>query len=140
MVDTCVPGDVVSVSGIVRVMNCEDGNSSTAQMFYLYIDVNSLTVLSGSGTTSVNNQQGTTTSGTKNSNDLGGRSQPGSDKVGKDCLDLSEKDLAGIKRIQAYPQELKLKLLVNSLCPSIFGHEIVKAGLLLTLFGGFEFA
>ncbi len=27
-------------------------------------------------------------------------------------------------------------LLVASLCPAIFGHELVKAGLLLTLFGG----
>jgi hypothetical protein len=29
-----------------------------------------------------------------------------------------------------------LRLLVNSLCPTIFGHEMVKAGLLLALFGG----
>lgn len=27
-------------------------------------------------------------------------------------------------------------LLVHSLCPTIFGHELVKAGLLLTLLGG----
>lgn len=30
------------------------------------------------------------------------------------------------------------KLLVQSLCPTIFGHEVVKAGLLLALFGGSE--
>ena len=29
-----------------------------------------------------------------------------------------------------------LKLLVGSLCPSIYGHRLVKAGLLLGLFGG----
>ena len=29
-----------------------------------------------------------------------------------------------------------LKLLVASLCPSIYGHRLVKAGLLLGLFGG----
>lgn len=29
-----------------------------------------------------------------------------------------------------------IRLLVNSLCPSIFGHELVKAGLILGLFGG----
>lgn len=35
-------------------------------------------------------------------------------------------------------QENLFKLLVQSLCPTIFGHEIVKAGLLLALFGGSE--
>lgn len=29
-----------------------------------------------------------------------------------------------------------LRTLVNSLCPAIYGHELVKAGLLLGLFGG----
>ena len=29
-----------------------------------------------------------------------------------------------------------LRLLVNSLCPSIFGQEMVKAGLVLCMFGG----
>ena len=30
----------------------------------------------------------------------------------------------------------QLRQLVHSLCPSIFGHELVKAGLLLALLGG----
>ena len=30
-------------------------------------------------------------------------------------------------------------LLVRSICPSIFGHELVKAGLVLTLFGGSDY-
>lgn len=30
----------------------------------------------------------------------------------------------------------QLRQLVQSLCPSIYGHELVKAGLLLALFGG----
>jgi DNA helicase MCM8 len=28
--------------------------------------------------------------------------------------------------------------MVNSICPSIYGHELVKAGLVLSLFGGSE--
>lgn len=30
-------------------------------------------------------------------------------------------------------------LLIKSLCPSIYGHELVKAGLLLALFGGTDY-
>lgn len=38
---------------------------------------------------------------------------------------------------QEIQAELQLfKLLVGSLCPAIYGHELVKAGLLLCLFGG----
>lgn len=37
--------------------------------------------------------------------------------------------------LQGYEGD-QLRLLVHSLCPSIFGHELVKAGLLLSLFGG----
>jgi len=29
-----------------------------------------------------------------------------------------------------------IRLLVHSLCPSIYGHELVKAALLMALFGG----
>lgn len=34
------------------------------------------------------------------------------------------------------PHSFCFDLLVASLCPAIFGHELVKAGLLLTLLGG----
>lgn len=39
-----------------------------------------------------------------------------------------------LQEIQAEPN--LFRLLVGSLCPSIYGHELVKAGLLLCLFGG----
>lgn len=38
------------------------------------------------------------------------------------------------QEIHSEPQ--LFRLLVNSLCPTIYGHEMVKAGLLLGLFGG----
>ena len=38
-------------------------------------------------------------------------------------------------RLQEY-QGQQLKQLVHALCPAIYGHELVKAGVLLSLFGG----
>lgn len=48
--------------------------------------------------------------------------------------DFSKRDLYGIQEI--FHSENIFKLLVHSFCPSIYGHELVKAGILLALFGG----
>ncbi|KAJ3257437.1 DNA replication licensing factor mcm8 [Boothiomyces macroporosus] len=56
------------------------------------------------------------------------------EKEGKDSMRFSEKDLRGINEIYNYQGDL-FKLLVHSVCPTVFGHEMVKAGILLTLFG-----
>jgi DNA helicase MCM8 len=42
--------------------------------------------------------------------------------------------LISLQKIHAEPN--LFRFLVHSLCPSIYGHEVVKAGLLLALFGG----
>ncbi|GBP28130.1 DNA helicase MCM8 [Eumeta japonica] len=51
-------------------------------------------------------------------------------------LSFTLKDYYAIQEIHG--SENVLKLLVHSLCPSIFGHEMVKAGLILGLMGGTE--
>uniref|UniRef100_A0A182XAS6 DNA helicase MCM8 n=1 Tax=Anopheles quadriannulatus TaxID=34691 RepID=A0A182XAS6_ANOQN len=48
--------------------------------------------------------------------------------------EFTELDMEAIRLIKAEPSPFRL--LVQSLCPTIYGHEIVKAGLLLGLFGG----
>lgn len=48
--------------------------------------------------------------------------------------DLTDGDLETINRIRN--ETNPLYLFVHSLCPTIFGHEMVKAGLILALFGG----
>uniref|UniRef100_A0A0K2TGH0 Minichromosome maintenance 8 n=1 Tax=Lepeophtheirus salmonis TaxID=72036 RepID=A0A0K2TGH0_LEPSM len=51
-------------------------------------------------------------------------------------LKLTNSDFSAIRGIYDDFGKDLFKGLVNSLCPTIFGHELVKAGLLLGLFGG----
>ncbi|XP_061478488.1 DNA helicase MCM8 isoform X2 [Rhineura floridana] len=114
LVDSCVPGDVITVTGIVKVSNTEEGasrNKNDKCVFLLYIEANSVS----------------NTKGQKVSNDEHGINHQA-------CMEFSLKDLYAVQEIQA--EENLFKLIVNSLCPTIYGHEIVKAGLVLTLFGG----
>ncbi|XP_061693041.1 DNA helicase MCM8 isoform X2 [Syngnathoides biaculeatus] len=116
--DSCVPGDTVTVTGIVRVTN--DGNSRWKKdqcMFLLYIDA-----------TSVSNTKG-------QQSEPGGAGSSGSsseDRCGGE--EFSLKELYAIQEIQSQPD--LLRLIVHSLCPAIYGHLLVKAALALVLFGG----
>lgn len=49
-------------------------------------------------------------------------------------LDFNDKELSVIEKVRH--ESNLFKLLTHSLCPRIFGHEMVKAGLILSLFGG----
>uniref|UniRef100_A0A1B6LNA8 DNA helicase MCM8 n=1 Tax=Graphocephala atropunctata TaxID=36148 RepID=A0A1B6LNA8_9HEMI len=107
LVDSCVPGDEVTITGIVKVRNTEEGykKNKSASMFVLYIlgvSVASSKATSGSGRMS--------------------------------GIEFNIKDYYAIQEIHSEPA--LFRLLVNSLCPAIYGHEMVKAGLLLGLFGG----
>lgn len=53
-----------------------------------------------------------------------------------DVQQFSARDLEGIREIAATPR--LFRALVHSFCPAIFGHETVKAGLLLAIFGGVQ--
>ncbi|CAJ0963326.1 unnamed protein product [Ranitomeya imitator] len=114
LVDSCVPGDLVTITGVVKVSNIKDGgfkNKNNKCMFLLYIEANSVC----------------------NSKGRKGKETDESATHGA-SMDFSLKDLYAIQEIQS--QENLLKLIVHSLCPTIYGHEVVKAGLLLALFGG----
>nr|XP_043902257.1 DNA helicase MCM8 [Solea senegalensis] len=114
--DSCVPGDTVTVTGIVRVTN--DGSSRRNKdqcMFLLYLEA-----------TSVSNSKGQQSKSSQGSR--------GSDEVHAAGEEFTLKELYAIQEIQSQPH--LLRLIVHSLCPVIYGHLLVKAALALTLFGG----
>ncbi|XP_072024490.1 DNA helicase MCM8-like [Amphiura filiformis] len=115
LVDSCVPGDVVTISGIVKVSNIDEGrgrNNKDKCMFLLYLHANSVQNLKR---------------GKKSSRDEEGASS-------EVAMDFTIKELYAIQEIQA--QKQLFQLIVGSLCPAIYGHELVKTGLILGLFGG----
>ncbi|OXB68339.1 hypothetical protein ASZ78_015279, partial [Callipepla squamata] len=114
LVDSCVPGDVVTITGIVKVSSTEEGaskNKSDKCVFLLYIEANSVSSSKGQKP--------------KNFDD---------ETFQRSFMEFSLKDLYAVQEIQA--EENLFRIIVNSLCPAIYGHEIVKAGLVLALFGG----
>lgn len=111
LVDTCLPGDMVTVTGIVKVSQNNEGpskggrNSGDKCMFSLYLDATSVT-----------------------------NCKAGGDSASAAGIEFNIKDYYAIQEIQEEKQ--LFRLLVGSLCPAIYGHEMVKAGLLLCMFGG----
>ncbi|XP_010904530.1 DNA helicase MCM8 [Esox lucius] len=114
--DSAVPGDTVTITGIVRVSQ-EDGSKGKKDkcMFLLYIEANS-----------VSNSKGPKVKDADGQRSLGGERSSG--------IEFSLKELYAIQEIHSQPN--LLKLIVHSLCPAIYGHLLVKAGLCLALFGG----
>lgn len=113
LIDSCVPGDVATVCGIVKVMTIDGGGQprNTKNLYYMYVEANSIsTVRCKSGTLD-------TPGNTENRND--DNTPAVHEVIHKIVL---EKD--------------PFSFLVHSAVPSIYGHELVKAGLLLALFGG----
>jgi len=111
LVDSCVPGDMVTITGVVKVTSSEEHRNKYNKdkcMFLLYLHANA-----------VNNNKGSSSSG---------------EQASGLAMEFSIKELYAIQEIQA--QNNLFRLIVGSLCPSIYGHEMVKAGLVLGLFGG----
>lgn len=108
LVDSCVPGDVVKVTGIVKVVATIDidklkdspapppihKKDKNKSLFLIYIDANSIE----------NNKQ------------------VDSEKL--DLMQFTPKEMQAIKEISE--EKNIFKLIINSICPGIYGHEIVK--------------
>ncbi|XP_076347300.1 DNA helicase MCM8-like isoform X2 [Tachypleus tridentatus] len=114
LVDICVPGDIVILSGVVKVTSTDEGGFKANRdkcMFLLYVLANCISSCKGKFISSLDTSMASV--------------------VG---LEFNLKDLYAIQAIQA--EDNLFRLLVASLCPTIYGHEMVKAGLVLGLVGG----
>lgn len=120
LVDSCVPGDVVTVGGIVRATKCETQTTNSNQTLYqLYLKANSVIGIGKSMNPDEND-------------DDDNKLQDQNNKLG--VVEFTEKDYSFINKL--CNEKDAFRQVVNSICPSIYGHEIVKAGLLLAMVGG----
>jgi len=117
LVDTCLPGDIVTVVGIVRVAvapseqgGMKSSSAGTASLYLLY-----LSAVSVSSSTLMNDVASSSLSSSFSS---------------------EERDWRAMIHLAALPQ--LFRLLVHSLCPTIAGNSLIKMGLLLALLGGSE--
>ncbi|OIT35984.1 PREDICTED: probable DNA helicase MCM8 isoform X2 [Nicotiana attenuata] len=125
LVDACIPGDIVTVTGIIRVINnymdIGGGKSKSKNqgLHYLYLEVVSIT----------NSKSQSTLEG----------SQDNSNARSTELFDLfsfTSKDLEFIVKFSEEYGSDVFRQVLQSICPSIYGHELVKAGITLALFGG----
>ncbi|KAJ0476592.1 putative DNA helicase [Helianthus annuus] len=126
LVDLCIPGDIVTVTGIIRVINNYmdiGGGKSKGKnqgLYYLYLE--GISVKNSKSQSEPENSQDT-------------------ENVTKatDLLDLysfSQRDLEFICKFTSEHGSDVFRQMLQSICPSIYGHELVKAGITLALFGG----
>eukprot|EP00929_Paragymnodinium_shiwhaense_P019360 TRINITY_DN13231_c0_g2_i1.p1 TRINITY_DN13231_c0_g2~~TRINITY_DN13231_c0_g2_i1.p1 ORF type:complete len:819 (-),score=149.19 TRINITY_DN13231_c0_g2_i1:231-2687(-) len=117
LVGACLPGDVVTLFGIVRATPTDNNTSKGAAgkgwksqgLFALYLDVKAV----------VSSKH---------------RSSGNPDTNSNDTEDVTPLQIEFIREI--YHEAERLPLLVASFCPHIYGQPLVKAALLLALLGG----
>lgn len=126
LVDSCYPGDVVIITGIVKVSKSESFgrkgvDSKKARLFLPYVEGISLQRMEETG------------------DDLSDTTliiPDGISYLPPTMPGFAQKDLAFVRAFVETCQGSNLEMLVHSIAPGIFGLDIVKAGLVLSLFGG----
>ncbi|CAL8096570.1 unnamed protein product [Calicophoron daubneyi] len=152
LVDLCIPGDVVNLTGSVGLIDSEGVGPSTSStsssswsgrrgstMFNLVLNVNSLVKVSGCGNLRGSNRTGnllvlTARRDSEDDHNVTAKINDIGSALSSLDSDFSIKELYAIREISEQPN--LFRLLVASLCPNICGRGLVKAGLLLALFGG----
>uniref|UniRef100_A0A0E0L3J5 Probable DNA helicase MCM8 n=1 Tax=Oryza punctata TaxID=4537 RepID=A0A0E0L3J5_ORYPU len=128
LVDCCIPGEIVTVTGIVKVLNnymdVGGGKSKSRNqgLYYLYLEA-----------ISVRNSK--IHAASENSDAISTNIRA-SGSSGFQAF--TEKDLEFISKFKEEHGVDVFRQILQSFCPSIYGHELVKAGITLALFGGVQ--
>ncbi|EPS64801.1 hypothetical protein M569_09979, partial [Genlisea aurea] len=128
LVDECIPGDVVTVTGIIRVINNYmdiGGGKSKGKnqaLYYVYLETVSI-INSKSQSVPEDPCHAMASPGTAEHYNL---------------FKFSPRDLEFIVKFSEEYGSCVFRQVLQSVCPSIYGHEFVKAGITLALFGGVQ--
>ena len=155
LVDECNPGDVVSVLGVVELLQMEGSGGAmqrqrNAQMHEIYVKAVSVTRKRGTEETGSSQPLSAAAAEAfaRGLPDLaaedahfgrlgeGWLGVPGFKPEVVETPALTPSEMEFIVRFTEECDGEQFKHLVHSLCPTIYGQEMVKAGMILSLFGG----
>jgi hypothetical protein len=151
LVDTCQAGDSIVVVGVVRAINQafasgragkRAAETSTYKLYVVAHSIVNLTAEDGSRGGQVASLKRTMREEADDENGQNKRQRMGSSAAGKEYTDQQLEQIANIAhadhRFYTMPTRMAFPfdLLVRSLCPSIIGNDLVKAGMILCLLGG----
>ena len=149
LLDRCIPGDVIEVIGVLKSLQTEvgyrrgrQGGAVESGLHQLYVLANSLVIFSqqdsrrkrlhsDGANCNYDTKRSRKADATGESNEATSSAQMPSKAL--DVTSFSNESLSILQSIALH--EHCLGVLVNALCPLIFGHELVKLGLLLGLMG-----
>ena len=153
--DACEPGEVVTALGVVETAQVESSGGAMqrqrdARMYDIYLNVVSVVRKRGAGeggaapglsaAAAAAFRRGLPDLDAEDAHfgraNAGWLGVPGFEPDVADAPEMSPSDLEFIVRFTEECAGEQFKHLVHSLCPTIYGQDMVKAGMLLSLFGG----
>ncbi|XP_058766640.1 probable DNA helicase MCM8 [Vicia villosa] len=126
LVDSCIPGDVVTVTGIIKginnYMDIGGGKSKNKNQGFYYLYLEAVSIMNSKSQSIPDDSQ-----------DSNAKARP---TELFDLFSFSSKDLEFVVKFAEEHGSDLFRQILHSICPSIYGHELVKAGITLALFGG----